>query len=130
MSMNDKLVLLANTIASHMQRICHWAKSTLQMKEPLKVEWLPLSNFDAHSQFALSFLDECMDVGIDRDQVNVTITNEDGGFRQVSFHLDTAWELFVKTEIRRRLKSHDAREYEALTPPIQNLGRVKEEAAD
>ena len=87
------------------------------------MEWLPLSTFDAHSQFALSFLDESVDIGIDRDEATVTITGNGGGFRQVSFHLDTELEIFLKMEIRRLVRSQDDEGAGALTPPIQNLGR-------
>ena len=86
------------------------------------MEWLPLSTLDDHSQFALSFLDEYIDIGIDRDQATVTITGNDGGFRQVSFHLDTELEIFLKMEIRRLVRSQEV-DAGALTPPIQNLGR-------
>lgn len=96
------LILLLTTSE---QRVCEWAKSILKTDEPLKIVWLPLSTFDAHSQFTLSFLDECLDVGIDRDEVKVTIADDSGGFRQVSFHLDAELELFLKMEIRRRLRS-------------------------
>jgi hypothetical protein len=93
----------------------------LETDEPLKVEWLPLSTFDAHSQFTLSFLDECMDVGIDRDEVKVTITGTDGGIRRVSFHLDSELELFLKMEMRRCRRAQYDDQAGALTPPIQNL---------
>ena len=62
-----------------------------------------------------------MDIGIDRDQVQVTITGDGGGFRQVSFHLDTELEIFLKMEIRRRLRSQKEEQSGATTPPIQNL---------
>ena len=67
-----------------------------------------------------------MDVGIDREEVKVTITGTNGGFRQVTFHLDTELELFLKMEIRRCLmrSRDDDDEHDdagALTPPIQNL---------
>lgn len=112
------------------QRVSEWAKSALQSDDPLKIVWLPLSTFDAHSQFTLSFLDECLDVSMDRDQVNVTITSESGGFRQVSFHLDTELEVFLKMEMRRRLRSQDDEQAGALTPPIENLGKYKQGSTD
>lgn len=115
-----KILLL---LTFSIQRVCEWQKTTLQTDEPFQVEWLPLSTFDAHSQFTLSFLDTCLDVGIDRDEIKVTITGHDGGFRQVSFHLNTELELFLKMEIRRCLRSQDDEENGALTPPIQNLRR-------
>lgn len=96
----------------------------METDEQLKVEWLPLSTFDSHSQFTLSFFDECMDVGIDHEEIKVTITGTNGGFRQVSFHLDTELELFLKMEIRRMCKRSREEEDDdagALTPPIQNL---------
>ncbi len=93
-----------------MQRVSEWTRSTLETDEQLKVEWLPLSTFDSHSQFTLSFSDECMDVGIDREEIKVTITGTNGGFRQVRFHLDT------------ELYENDS-EAGALTPPISNLDK-------
>lgn len=69
------------------------------------MEWLPLSTFDAHSQFALSVVDETLDVGIDREEVNVTITGEGGDFRRVTFHSDAELEIFLKMETRRRLSA-------------------------
>jgi hypothetical protein len=124
-SLGSKMIL-ERKIRHRLRRVSEWTRSTFETDEQLKVEWLPLSTFDSHSQFTLSFSDECMDVGIDREEIKVTITGTNGGFRQVRFHLDTELELFLKIWIRRCLKSlqyENDSEAGALTPPISNLDK-------
>jgi len=66
------------------------------------VEWLPLSLFDSHSQFALSF-DETnsMDVTISGGAMTVTSFTDDGDYRLVNFESSQEFELFAKHEMKR-----------------------------
>jgi hypothetical protein len=113
--------IFVQKIRRALKRVSTWLKSTMYSHEGLVVEWLPLSTFDLHSQFALCFLGASLDVSIERNEMTVTSIG-DGSFRQVRFHLDTEFEMFLKMEIRRRIRSQDDQESGALTPTTENLG--------
>jgi hypothetical protein len=70
----------------------------------MAVEWLPLSVFDDHSQFVLSYNTFVIDVSIERDEMTVTRFGENGEYRKVNFHADDEFEMFLKLELQKRLK--------------------------
>jgi hypothetical protein len=114
-------IIFVQKIRKSLKRVSKWLKLTKYSDEGLVVEWLPLSTFDLHSQFSLCFLGASLDVSIERDEMTVTSIG-DGLFRQVIFHLDTEFEMFLKMEIRRRIRSQHEQEAGALTPTTENLG--------
>jgi hypothetical protein len=113
--------IFVQKIRRALKRVSKWLKSTLHSDEHLTVEWLPLSTFDLHSQCTLCFLDDCLDVSIERDEMTVTSIGDDG-YRQVSFHLDAEFEMYLKMEIRRSIRSQHEHEGGTLTPTTENLG--------
>ncbi len=84
-----------------LQNLAKWqARNIPSLK--LEVEWLPLSSFDSHSQFALAFDDtNCIDVNISGGAMVVTSFTDDGDYRTVQFGSSQQFELFVKHEMRR-----------------------------
>jgi len=78
--------------------------------ERLEVEWLSLSVFDLHAQFALSFRSWVADAHLVNEELTVTSTDsedEDEGvvsaasFRKVKFNSDAQFELFLKLQLER-----------------------------
>ena len=112
--------IFVQKISRVLKRVSKWLKSTMHSDERLTVEWLPLSTFDLHSQCTLCFLGDCLDVSIERDEMTVTSIG-DGGYRQVSFYSDSEFEIFLKMEIRRRIRSRRVHKAEAVTPTTENL---------
>jgi len=73
----------------------------------MAVEWLALSIFDLQSHFTLCFRRLVLDVHIIRDGLTVTSIGEEiGEYRKVKFHSDVEFELFLKMELRRRLRNN------------------------
>ena len=67
-----------------------------------QVEWLPLSLFDSHSQFALSFNETmCYDVTISGGAMTVTSFTADGEYRSVNFESCDEFVLFAKNEMKQ-----------------------------
>jgi hypothetical protein len=78
-----------------------WLES-MQCKDNIMVEWLPLSLFSPYSRFALLFRDIiCLDVVIHGDEMRVTQTMD--GFKAVGFGSDWEFECYLKLEFRRAL---------------------------
>lgn len=67
-----------------------------------QVEWLPLSIFDSHAQFAVAF-DEThtLDVHISGDAMTVTSYTDDGDYRVVNFGSSKDFESFAKHTMKR-----------------------------
>jgi hypothetical protein len=74
-------------------------------EEQLTVEWLSLSIFDLHSQFAMSCRSWCVDVHLAAEELTVTQFGHDGDYRKVKFHSDAEFELYLKTALGRLLKA-------------------------
>ena len=71
----------------------------------ITVEWLALSMFDLQSLFTVVFDQLVLDVQIVRDSMTVSRFGEQEEHRKVKFYSDAEFELFLKMELRRRLKS-------------------------
>ena len=85
------------------QKLSHWLESDMKCNDTISIEWLPLSLFDAHSQFVLLFRNVFLDVGICGDTLRVTQTNMDGLRSSVEFGSEIELEIFLKMTIRREL---------------------------
>jgi hypothetical protein len=71
----------------------------------MTVDWLEaLSIFDLQSHFTLHFRRLVLDINIVRDGMTVTRMGDDE-YRKVKFHSDTEFEVFLKMELRRRLRN-------------------------
>ena len=86
------------------QRVCDWLR-TQKTTEFIDVEWLPLSMFSLQSHFTLVFSGLVLDVNIVRDCMTVTRIGDNEGHRKVKFYSDSEFELFLKMELRRRLRN-------------------------
>lgn len=103
-SLGSKM-LFEQRIRKALLRISKWLKS--ETSEKMAVEWLALSIFDLQSHFTLCFRRLVLDVHIIRDGLTVTSIGEEiGEYRKVKFHSDVEFELFLKMELRRRLRNN------------------------
>jgi hypothetical protein len=84
-------------------RIAQWLKGFTS--DRMTVEWLALSVFDLHSYFTLCFQLLTLDVTIVRDSMSVCMVAEGGQHRKVTFHSDREFEIFLKLELKRRLRN-------------------------
>jgi len=85
----------------------------------LDVAWLPVSVFDLHAAFTLTFRDWVADVHLEPERLTVTSIHtspaaEDGGGggggesytqKKVKFHSDAQFELYLKLKLERMLAS-------------------------
>jgi hypothetical protein len=61
------------------------------------VDWLPLSTFDSHCQFAISFNDSTIiDVNLFGDIMTVTSFTDEGDYRCVNFASAEEFDLFLR----------------------------------
>jgi hypothetical protein len=97
------LVILNLSLTQISQRVYKWLKT--QASEKFSVQWLPLSIFDLQSHFTLCFRQLVLDVNIVRDTMTIDRLGDFDEHRKVKFHSDEEFEIFLKMELRRRLKS-------------------------
>ena len=88
-------------------RIAKWLGSKASDAPPdnLVVEWLPLSVFDKNSQFVLRYGTFVIDVRMERDEMTICRFGDFGEYRNVRFHSDLEFEMFLKLELQKRLKA-------------------------
>lgn len=61
------------------------------------VDWLPLSNFNAHVQFSIAFTQfDAIDVHISGDTMKVTNFTPEGEYREVTFGSSEEFESYTK----------------------------------
>jgi hypothetical protein len=101
------------------QRVRHWLKiSHPGIPDNISIEWLALSLFDLHTRFCLSFGQSLtIDVAIVRDEMTVITQNEwsnkassagqssSTAYRKVKFRSDAEFEIFLKIELQRSIRS-------------------------
>ena len=97
-------VLYEQRIRKALVRIARWLMRQTS-SDRLDVEWLALSVFDLQSHFTLRFQQLVLDVTIVRDSMTVTQIAEGGEHRKVHFHSEKEFEIFLKMELRRHLRT-------------------------
>ena len=103
-----KLILDRN-IRLALQRIKSWLRQQ-QADATMTADWLPLSLFDLHSHFVLTCVGLTIDVSMERDAISVSRFGENGEYRRVDFYSHREFEIFLKMELQKILKSRQKKE--------------------
>lgn len=96
-------MLFERRIRRTIMKVNSWLNSSRHTNERLQVEWLPLSVFDPHSQFSLTFRSWSIDVHLACEQLTITRTSDDGDYQKVKFQSDSQFELYLKIALHRLL---------------------------
>jgi hypothetical protein len=96
-------MLFERRIRKTLSKVNQWLGQ--HKEEQLTVEWLSLSIFDLHSQFAMACRSWFVDVHLAAEELTVTQLGDDGDYRKVKFHSDVEFELYLKTALGRLLKA-------------------------
>lgn len=95
-------MLFEQRIRRALSRISAWVSTTYG--ESMQVEWLPLSIFDLHSKFTISYCQYVVDGVIARDKLTLTQITDTEDYRKVHFHSEKEFEIFLRLELKRQMK--------------------------
>jgi hypothetical protein len=101
-SLGSKM-LFEKRIRRALSRLSTWVKTSYG--ESMHVEWLALSIFDLYSKFTISCRQYVVDGVILRDTLTVTRITETEAYRKVHFHSEKEFEIYLRLELQRQMKS-------------------------